>query len=71
MLDKITQPCYAFIANLHKPYIMSESGICTSCGATAELNEATKCPNCAAGSMESPSEAEPMAETATPAEEAA
>lgn len=52
---------------------MSESGICTSCGATAELNEETKCPNCAGGSMESQpaEEATPEVATEAPVEESA
>ena len=39
-------------------------GVCTSCGASADLNDQQKCPHCAGGSMES----QPAADSAAPAE---
>ncbi len=36
--------------------MMDESGICTACGAEAELDAKQECSDCAGGSMESPAE---------------
>lgn len=46
---------------------MEGSGICTACGASAELNAEGTCPNCAGGSMES----QPQPEADQPSTDAA
>lgn len=50
---------------------MEGSGICTACGASAELNAEGTCPDCAGGSMESQPQPEADQPSADAAEEAA